>query len=65
MIICSIGSRERRAVTLADRRAQLAPRGKDGVRIDIAADLARDIGVARRHEHQRNKGRLERLIVPE
>ena len=48
---------------LADRGAQLAARGKNRIGIDIGADFARDIGVGRRHQHQGNEGRLQRLVL--
>jgi hypothetical protein len=43
----------------ADRPAQRSPGGMDGVGIDIAADLARDIGLTRWSERQRNEHGLK------
>ena len=57
-----VGGRKRRPERTADRRAQVLPRGKDRVGIDIVSDLARDVGIARRRERERDEGRLERSV---
>ena len=57
-----IGRRERGAVPLADRRAQPAARGEYRIGIDVAADLARDVGLARRRERERDEGGLEFFV---
>ena len=43
-------------------RRPVARRG-DGVGIDVAADLAGDVGLARQLQHLRAEGRLERLVL--
>ena len=46
----------------ADGDAKLSARGKDRVGIDIVADLAGNVGIARRHEIERDESGLERLV---
>ena len=47
---------------LADRCPQLGARREDGVGVDVAADLAGDIGFAGKRQHERDEGRLERAV---
>ena len=54
-----VGVGERRAEPLADRGAQVPAGGKDRIGIDVAADLAGDVGLARRRQRQRDEGGLE------
>ena len=48
----------------ADAGAQRAACVENGIRIDIAADLARDVAVARRHQRERDEGWFQ-LVVAE
>ena len=54
---------QRAAEMFADRRAQPGARRMDGVGVDVAADLARDIGFARHGQRERHIRGLERSVV--
>src|SRR5690242_5585396 len=53
------------AEPLGDRAPDGAPRGKDRIGIDIRADLARYICLARQAERERREGGVERRIADE
>ena len=52
-----------RADAVGDRGAQPVAGGGDRVGIDVAADLAGDVGLARQLQHLGAEGRLERLVL--
>ena len=56
---CSRSAAPRR---VADRGAQRCARGEDRVGIDIAADLAGDVGLARQRQRERDEGGLQRTV---
>ena len=47
---------------VADRRAQRGARREDRIGIDVAADLAGDVGLARKRQRERDEGGLERAV---
>ena len=54
---------ERGAEPLADARAQGIAGAVDGIGIDVAADLARDVAFAGRHERERDESRLQPAVA--
>ena len=53
---------EQRRIGVGDRLGERLARGKDRVGIDVGAELAGDVGLARQRQRQRPEGRLERLV---
>jgi len=51
-----------RAKPLADRGARVSPRGQDRIGIDVAADLARDVDLARRRQGECDEGGFEFFV---
>jgi hypothetical protein len=51
-----------RAKPLADRGARVSPRGQDRIGIDVVADLARDVDLARRRQGECDEGGFELFV---